>query len=814
MTELFLDVLNASYAGSFMVLAVILARPLLKKAPRWMVCALWALVAVRLLVPGILETSFSLVPSREIIPPQSLYDAAPQIQSGFASIDKAVNPVYSESLRPAPGASVNPLQVWLAVFANVWFLGALIMGLWALVSCIRVRRRLRERVRAEGNIFLCDNIDSPFIFGLFRPMICLPSTLGEEARQHVIAHERAHLRRRDHWWKPLGFALLTINWFNPLMWVAYILLCRDIEMACDEKVVRDLGAEEKKAYSAALLSCSINPRQITACPLAFGEVGVKQRVKSVLSYKKPALWVILVMAAVAIALAVGLLTNPKSGDAEVRWDSVLYIQEGRAVKTLPEGAVAVGALDGILVQEIGQPEYHHPDQNGQAVHLDGSYTGQPLHLADGVLYLMEPGGKSWLPFVAKHTTLDVHDLLKQDVQCNFVLRGGEVSISEFLSDDSKLALRELLDPDSLEAQPTLGWTWEMNAVNYVEDICFVIDHRDFTRHALLTRREEGWLMVYRDEGWAVSAWTFQSPELDAFIAPWQRELAFHTELFAPFATAEAPIYLAHNEVTMLEICTRWAVPAYSLGSVTTDTHWERQASVSYEDRTIRLMCRPFERGTWMNIRYFDSGVAPTDYPLHCEPLTLANGTTGKLYHSGDPARWVLIALDTTRGQLLVELDTTHGPSDWAEGDYRMALAILGTLSLTQNGNSLFGHGNPLGLTGRLENVTPNGATLIVEQDGTLWDRIITGSMWMLEKQVDGEWVSVMPESTVWTTIAYIQEPGTTWSFNLNWDLIVGELEPGQYRAGKRFTGERSPMFTLELPTESQDQMVWVEFTIE
>ena len=217
----------------------------------------------------------------------------------------------------------------------------------------------------------------------------------------------------------------------------------------------------------------------------------------------------------------------------------------------------------------------------------------------------------------------------------------------------------------------------------------------------------------------------------------------------------------------------------------------------------------------MHICYRDQSEPLSTYGFVEMDLTLANGATGTLYHANDPERWSEIRLDTTRGQLYVTApNAALHQTDWTSDDYRMALAILSTLSLTENGNSLFGDGNPLGLTGRLENVTPSGATLIVEQDGTLWDRIITGSMWMLEKQVDGEWVSVMPESTVWTTIAYIQEPGTTWSFNLNWDLIVGALEPGHYRAGKHFTGERSPMFTLELPAESQDQMVWVEFTIE
>ena len=198
MTDVFLDVFNASVAASWVVLAVIAARLLLKKAPRWMVCALWALVAVRLLWPGFPEASFSLIPSSQIISPQSLFDAAPEIDSGVAILDNAINPVYTESLRPALGASVNPLQVWLAVFANLWLLGMLAMGIWAAVSCWRVRRQLRERIVLEGNVYLCDRVESPFIFGLLKPTICLPSNLDEQTRNHVIAHEKAHLARRDH----------------------------------------------------------------------------------------------------------------------------------------------------------------------------------------------------------------------------------------------------------------------------------------------------------------------------------------------------------------------------------------------------------------------------------------------------------------------------------------------------------------------------------------------------------------------------------------------------------------------------------------
>ena len=263
MTDLFLTILNLSFSATWVVLAVVLARLLLKKAPRRLVCALWALVALRLLFGGI-EAPFSLLPSTELIPPESLFDQAPELHIGISGIDDAVNPIYSESLRPTPGASVNPLQVWLAVFANVWVLGMGVMAIWAGVSCYRVRRQVRACIPAEEGVYLCDRIASPFIFGLFRPKIYLPSDLGGASRAHVIAHERAHLTRKDHWWKPLGFLLLSVHWFNPLLWLAYVLLCRDIELACDEKVVHNFGAEEKKAYSAALLRCSVGTARSAA----------------------------------------------------------------------------------------------------------------------------------------------------------------------------------------------------------------------------------------------------------------------------------------------------------------------------------------------------------------------------------------------------------------------------------------------------------------------------------------------------------------------------------------------------------------------
>lgn len=811
MTDLFLEVLNSSFATSWLVLAVIAARPLLKKAPRWMVCGLWALVAVRLIFGGI-EAPFSLLPSDQIIPPESQYALAPAIHSGISSIDNAINPVYSEALRANPTASINPLQVWLAVFANLWILGVGAMSIWAAFSWCRVRQQVRESIPDQDGVFLCDRISSPFIFGLFRPRIYLPSDLADESRAHVIAHERAHLARRDHWWKPLGFVLLTINWFNPLLWLAYILLCRDIEMACDEKVVRTLSAEERKTYSAALLGCSINPRRITACPLAFGEVGVKQRVKSVLNYKKPAFWIILATAVLIALLAASLLTNPLSPKAEIRWDNVLYIQNGKTVKELPADAQKVGILDSPLDTNT------HPDTNGLGSNLSQEYADQPLYLSGVTLYLENPNGKGWLPLIPKHSLEDVLDLLDQSLQIDLRLEGSELSVSEnirdYTSKEDPLQIRDALICDAAEMRPSLEWNQTMLAVNYADNITIVISPKDYHCQCTLVRRNTDWLMIYRDGDWAVTAWTFESPKLDEAIKPWQNELNISTELFAPFAD-KFPIYLDFRTLSLNDIALRMGIPISSFGIDSTDSYWEWQGNASYGDSTMTIRCRPYGRNDWMEIHYQDRIEDRDPSASEGEPIILENGASGTLYHSGDSDRWSEIVLDTTRGQLNINIpNAALQLTDWTPDDYRMALAICGTLSLTENGASLLGSRNPLGITLRMENVTPNGATLVCTQDGTVWDDITTGAPWNLERYEDGAWVQIMPDRTVWTTEAYLIMPGHSGSWNVNWSRLVGTLEPGTYRISKNFQGRRNPMFTLGLEKEEILQTVYAEFTIE
>ena len=310
MSALFLKILNLSINASWLILAVIAARLLLKKAPRWISCLLWGLVAVRLLCPISLESVLSILPSAKVVPENIEMVQDPHIDSGVRIIDNAVNPVIEKSFSPDAASSVNPMQVVVFMGSIIWLTGMVVMLLYALISYILLRRKVRASVAMNDRVKECDEVDSPFILGIFRPEIYVPSGIDENTLELVIAHEEAHLKRHDHWWKPFGFVLLAVYWFNPLCWVAYILLCRDIEAACDEKVIKDKDREYMAAYSQALLDCSVNRRIITACPLAFGETGVKERVKGVLNYKKPAFWVIIVAVISCIVVAICFMTNP------------------------------------------------------------------------------------------------------------------------------------------------------------------------------------------------------------------------------------------------------------------------------------------------------------------------------------------------------------------------------------------------------------------------------------------------------------------------------------------------------------------------
>jgi len=322
MDAVFQTVLEMSLSAAVLTAAVILLRLLLRNAPKWILCSLWTLVAVRLLCPVSPESGLSMMPDTQPVTQQiiALQPAAPTVSTPEAPLpgDFTVH-VLPDSPQPFT------LRFWM-----VWVTGMAGMLLYMLFSFLRVRSHVGAAIDMGQQVRQCDYIRTPFILGIFRPRIYLPSSLSPSVREHVLAHEQAHLQRKDHWWKPLGFLLLSIHWFNPVLWVAYILLCRDIELACDEKVIRDMDTDGKAAYSEALLSGSVRQRFVSACPLAFGEIGVKARVKSVLSYKKPAFWILLAAVLLSGIVAVCFLTNRPEAEP----DTPPSVHKPSAQKTL------------------------------------------------------------------------------------------------------------------------------------------------------------------------------------------------------------------------------------------------------------------------------------------------------------------------------------------------------------------------------------------------------------------------------------------------------------------------------------------------
>lgn len=314
MENIFFKLINMSLTASVAVAVVCILRLILKKAPKRISVVLWMLVALRLILPFSIESTASLMPSAAVAPDGVVSYEKTYSNGTSTDIVTVANPFGDDKEYQKTNSNTSlPTEV------IVWLGGMAAMLAYALASYLAIRKRVGDSVPLEGNIRLSDRISTPFILGTLRPRIYLPTSMNEADMNYVTSHEKAHLKRGDHIWKPLGFLLLTVYWFNPVMWLAYILFCRDIELACDEKVITELGTEIKKPYSDALLNCSAPRRSISACPLAFGETGVKQRIKNVLSYKKPAVWIIAVALVLCIAASVCFLTNPaeKALDSEL-----------------------------------------------------------------------------------------------------------------------------------------------------------------------------------------------------------------------------------------------------------------------------------------------------------------------------------------------------------------------------------------------------------------------------------------------------------------------------------------------------------------
>lgn len=308
-SQLFLQILNMSFTASFVILFVIAARLFLKKSPKVLSYALWGIVLFRLACPFSLESMFSILPTKaNPISQDIVYMAEPKIDTGIPAINYAVN-----SALPAatPYTSTNPLQIWVFLGGTVWLMGIAALLIYSIASLLKLNKRLRNAVHERENIYLSGRLDTPFVMGIIRPKIYLPTALTDREKQYILLHEKMHIRRLDHVVKLLSFFVLCLHWFNPLVWAAFFLSGRDMEMSCDEAVMKELGSEVKKDYSTSLLTLATGRRIISGTPLAFGEGDTRSRIKNVLSYKKTAFWVVVITAAAVICIAVGLMTNPK-----------------------------------------------------------------------------------------------------------------------------------------------------------------------------------------------------------------------------------------------------------------------------------------------------------------------------------------------------------------------------------------------------------------------------------------------------------------------------------------------------------------------
>lgn len=330
MTKLFLTLLNIGIKAGWLILAVLLLRVILRKAPRWTVCLLWGVVALRFVFPFPIESVFSLIPSAQTVPMEIERMEKPEVYTGIGFVDEHVNPVITSQMAPEVEESVNPMQIIIWVAALVWIVGIVLFQTYTLVSYMELRRKVRisipfrssrqqlprqlewgENLKIYRKIYVCDQMKSPFILGILNPKIYLPAGMDEAAYENIIQHEATHLKHGDQFWKPLGYLLMSVYWFQPLSWVAYAFFCKDMELACDERATMGMRKAEKASYCQTLLACSTNRQIFAACPIAFGEIGVKERVKHVLNYKKPAFGIVLVACVVCIVTVVCFLTNPK-----------------------------------------------------------------------------------------------------------------------------------------------------------------------------------------------------------------------------------------------------------------------------------------------------------------------------------------------------------------------------------------------------------------------------------------------------------------------------------------------------------------------
>lgn len=824
MNALFLRILNLAINASWLIIAVIAARIFLNKSPKWISCLLWGLVAVRLLCPVSLESALSLLPSGKVIPENIEMVKDPHIESGVRIIDNTVNPVLSNSFSPDVASSVNPMQVAVSLGGVIWLIGMAAMLAYALISFILLKRKVRASFEVNSRIRECDEVESPFILGMLRPMIYIPSGMPDETIPMVIAHEEAHLKRRDHWWKPLGFVLLSVYWFHPLCWVAYTLLCRDIEAACDEKVIRDKDRKYRAAYSQALLDCNVGRRIISVCPLAFGETGPKERVKTVLKYKKPAFWVILVSILACVVVALCFMTNPKNLD----YDPEASVSSGSEA----EDAAQDHAAEGQNSVDIKRPEVNLSGTEGADL-TEILYADKDKIIFSGYYGLFVYSKK-------QRTITNAIDL--EPVGCNYTQ--GDNACEKFVSADGNLVyLHPINNPDmfvyNIEADNMRRERYnleehDLHSVSgetgsYSKGDCDAWRTED---HDYLTLLHHGRMIgelcytdVFRDADPANIQWyPLFSPEglagavdfspedihdivsADIWVAG---ELSHMPGVFALPEGGSRRLHCVDPAVLkelekMLSGATKEKLqggcPFYTAlyltrkdGTIGTVF----PATDSCDTYNSGMACYRMADGTNEKLWGLINGFQETDTAGNMGvEYTLENGSyvvdedmafqykvelIGRTPNARYDTRYIVLTND--QDITFEKVDRSIYSSD--SSDWLSDTIIIDMQTIDENGNTV--PTNPIGLTMDTENVSSKGCTLVFTQSGgNVTGELLTGEAFFLQVcNRDGKWEDIStPESLGWNDIAINISNGGKTEIEINWEYAYGELNTGHYRIKK------------------------------
>lgn len=400
MDGLFIDIMNNAIVSSLLIVAILILRLVLKRVPKWIHCLLWGLVAIKLLVPVNIESPVGILPNTSPIPRDITVAEVPSVDTGISGIDENINFVLAENLSRdnIQFVTVTPMGVYMYIASIIWIAGMIIMLAYFIISFLVIKRRVSASIRVDGNIYECDDIVSPFILGLISPKIYFPSGLDAKVKECVIAHENTHINRRDFIWKPLGFVILAVYWFNPLCWISYVLLCRDIEYACDEKTTKDKDDSWRADYCQALLDCSVQRKMITACPVAFGEVGVKERIRKVINYKKPAFWGIVLALVVCAVVAVCFMTSNSSPGLfeSVQVEDTIEIEETISVNSSMENEGEEASITMLQEDETDMaqiPEESSEDAGNSDEEVVHNYYAEYVWPTDSTVVAWRFGGE-------------------------------------------------------------------------------------------------------------------------------------------------------------------------------------------------------------------------------------------------------------------------------------------------------------------------------------------------------------------------------------------------------------------------------------